>query len=230
MLGGRIDALELGTIVRYPVGSEVEVVLPPDLCWAYPERQSVRRLTAIPVPANTGMEPSVAAGQVGEAGPGRGGHPPPQLPASVRARAWPCRARSCPPDACAGRGAGRTSSATCSCGLGACTIRGFCGALLLRRSFGGPRLGRTSACSAGRAWHRPPRRSCAATAVSGAAAGGSGRAGASSRRTRAMLRAAGSPVAAATSMVTLKASGVSSRMDRRRLSRSAGRSSQVCSS
>jgi len=40
MLGGRLDALELGTIVRYPVGSEVKVVLPPDQCWAYPERQS----------------------------------------------------------------------------------------------------------------------------------------------------------------------------------------------
>ena len=36
VLGGRIDALELGTQVRYPVGSDVKVVLPPDLCWAYP--------------------------------------------------------------------------------------------------------------------------------------------------------------------------------------------------
>ena len=36
VLGGRIDALELGTLVRYPVGSDVSVVLPPDLCWAYP--------------------------------------------------------------------------------------------------------------------------------------------------------------------------------------------------
>ena len=36
VLGGRIDALELGTSVRYPVGSDVKVVLPPDLCWAYP--------------------------------------------------------------------------------------------------------------------------------------------------------------------------------------------------
>ena len=36
LLGGRIDALELGTLVRYPVGSDVSVVLPPDLCWAYP--------------------------------------------------------------------------------------------------------------------------------------------------------------------------------------------------
>jgi iron(III) transport system ATP-binding protein len=40
MLGGRLDALELGTTVRYPVGSEIKVVLPPDLCWAYPEGQS----------------------------------------------------------------------------------------------------------------------------------------------------------------------------------------------
>jgi iron(III) transport system ATP-binding protein len=36
LLGGRIDALELGTLVRYPVGSSVSVQLPPDLCWAYP--------------------------------------------------------------------------------------------------------------------------------------------------------------------------------------------------
>jgi len=41
MLGGRLDALELGTIVRYPVGSQIKVVLPPDQCWAYPEGQSV---------------------------------------------------------------------------------------------------------------------------------------------------------------------------------------------
>ena len=39
MLGGRIDALELGTSVRYPVGSDVTVVLPPALCWAYPARE-----------------------------------------------------------------------------------------------------------------------------------------------------------------------------------------------
>ena len=36
VLGGRIDALELGTQVRYPIGSDVKVVFPPDLCWAYP--------------------------------------------------------------------------------------------------------------------------------------------------------------------------------------------------
>ncbi len=36
MLGGRIDALELGTAPRYPVGSEVAVMLPAEQCWAYP--------------------------------------------------------------------------------------------------------------------------------------------------------------------------------------------------
>jgi iron(III) transport system ATP-binding protein len=41
MLGGRIDALELGTQVRYPIGSNVNVVLPPALCWAYPARESI---------------------------------------------------------------------------------------------------------------------------------------------------------------------------------------------
>jgi iron(III) transport system ATP-binding protein len=40
LLGGRIDALELGTLVRYPVGSDVSVVLPPDLCWAYSARET----------------------------------------------------------------------------------------------------------------------------------------------------------------------------------------------
>jgi iron(III) transport system ATP-binding protein len=40
VLGGRVDALELGTQVRYPVGSDVNVVLPPDLCWAYPSRET----------------------------------------------------------------------------------------------------------------------------------------------------------------------------------------------
>ena len=39
MLGGQIEALELGTSVRYPLGSDVEVVLPPALCWAYPARE-----------------------------------------------------------------------------------------------------------------------------------------------------------------------------------------------
>jgi iron(III) transport system ATP-binding protein len=40
VLGSRIDAVELGTLVRYPVGSDVSVVLPPDLCWAYPARET----------------------------------------------------------------------------------------------------------------------------------------------------------------------------------------------
>lgn len=35
-LGGRLDALELGTSARYPVGSDVEVTVPASLCWAYP--------------------------------------------------------------------------------------------------------------------------------------------------------------------------------------------------
>jgi hypothetical protein len=28
-------------MVRYPVGSQIKVVLPPDQCWAYPASQSV---------------------------------------------------------------------------------------------------------------------------------------------------------------------------------------------
>ena len=40
LLGGKIDALELGTLVRHPVGSDVSVVLPPDLCWAYPASET----------------------------------------------------------------------------------------------------------------------------------------------------------------------------------------------
>jgi iron(III) transport system ATP-binding protein len=41
VLGSRIDALELGTQVRYPVGSAVAVVLPPALCWAYPAQDAI---------------------------------------------------------------------------------------------------------------------------------------------------------------------------------------------
>ena len=40
VLGGQIDALELGTRIRYPVGSDVDVTLPPALCWAYPARET----------------------------------------------------------------------------------------------------------------------------------------------------------------------------------------------
>jgi iron(III) transport system ATP-binding protein len=36
VLGGRIDAVELGTTARYPVGSDVDIVLPQAQCWAYP--------------------------------------------------------------------------------------------------------------------------------------------------------------------------------------------------
>jgi iron(III) transport system ATP-binding protein len=36
MLGGRLEALELGTSMRHAVGSDVEVVLPATMCWAYP--------------------------------------------------------------------------------------------------------------------------------------------------------------------------------------------------
>src|SRR5256714_774452 len=35
-LGGRLEALELGTRARHAVGSDVDVLLPPALCWAYP--------------------------------------------------------------------------------------------------------------------------------------------------------------------------------------------------
>jgi iron(III) transport system ATP-binding protein len=38
VLGSRLEALELGTNMRHAVGSEVDVVLPPALCWAYPAR------------------------------------------------------------------------------------------------------------------------------------------------------------------------------------------------
>jgi iron(III) transport system ATP-binding protein len=41
VLGGRIDALELGTRVRFPIGSNVDVVLPPAQCWAYPAQQTI---------------------------------------------------------------------------------------------------------------------------------------------------------------------------------------------
>jgi iron(III) transport system ATP-binding protein len=40
VLGGHIEALELGTQMRYPVGSDVEIALPPPLCWAYPARDT----------------------------------------------------------------------------------------------------------------------------------------------------------------------------------------------
>ena len=39
MLGARLEALELGTSARHAVGSDIGVVLPPELCWAYPARE-----------------------------------------------------------------------------------------------------------------------------------------------------------------------------------------------
>jgi iron(III) transport system ATP-binding protein len=42
MPGGRLEALELGTSMRHAVGSDVEVVLPATMCWAYPAREDVR--------------------------------------------------------------------------------------------------------------------------------------------------------------------------------------------
>jgi iron(III) transport system ATP-binding protein len=35
VVGCRLEALELGTSMRHALGSEIEVVLPPALCWAY---------------------------------------------------------------------------------------------------------------------------------------------------------------------------------------------------
>jgi iron(III) transport system ATP-binding protein len=40
VLGGKLEAIELGTDVRHPVGSEITVMLPPSLCWAYPAREA----------------------------------------------------------------------------------------------------------------------------------------------------------------------------------------------
>jgi iron(III) transport system ATP-binding protein len=39
VLGGQIEAVELGTNVRYPVGSNVDVALPPALLWAYSAKE-----------------------------------------------------------------------------------------------------------------------------------------------------------------------------------------------
>jgi len=39
VLGGKLAALELGSSARYPVDSEVEIVLPAALCWAYPDEE-----------------------------------------------------------------------------------------------------------------------------------------------------------------------------------------------
>jgi len=39
VLGGKLMALELGSSARYPVDSEVDITLPPALCWAYPDAE-----------------------------------------------------------------------------------------------------------------------------------------------------------------------------------------------
>src|SRR5437016_6312487 len=39
VLGGKLAALELGSSARYPVDSEVDIMLPPALCWAYPDEE-----------------------------------------------------------------------------------------------------------------------------------------------------------------------------------------------
>jgi iron(III) transport system ATP-binding protein len=40
LLGGQIEAIELGTNARFAVGSDVEVALPPSLLWAYSARET----------------------------------------------------------------------------------------------------------------------------------------------------------------------------------------------
>jgi iron(III) transport system ATP-binding protein len=40
VLGGRIEAVELGTSLRDLVGSDIEIALPPELCWGYPKQES----------------------------------------------------------------------------------------------------------------------------------------------------------------------------------------------
>jgi iron(III) transport system ATP-binding protein len=40
MLGGRLEALELGTSARHAVGSDIDVELPPDSCWAFPAHEA----------------------------------------------------------------------------------------------------------------------------------------------------------------------------------------------
>jgi len=37
VFGTRIEALEMGTSARYEVDTDVDIVLPPDCCWAYGE-------------------------------------------------------------------------------------------------------------------------------------------------------------------------------------------------
>jgi len=41
LLGGTVEALELGTAARFEVGSDVAVTLPPASCWAYSARETL---------------------------------------------------------------------------------------------------------------------------------------------------------------------------------------------
>jgi iron(III) transport system ATP-binding protein len=43
VLGGRIEAVELGTALRNLVGTDIEIALPPSLCWGYPGDGSAAR-------------------------------------------------------------------------------------------------------------------------------------------------------------------------------------------
>ena len=43
VLGGRIDAVELGTSTRNLIGTDVDIVLPPSLCWGYPGDERAAR-------------------------------------------------------------------------------------------------------------------------------------------------------------------------------------------
>jgi iron(III) transport system ATP-binding protein len=41
VLGGELAALQLGSNAQYAVDSDVDIVLPPELCWAYPDDEAV---------------------------------------------------------------------------------------------------------------------------------------------------------------------------------------------
>jgi iron(III) transport system ATP-binding protein len=44
LLDAKLDALELGTAARFSVGGDVAVVLPPELCWAYPAGEGAEEM------------------------------------------------------------------------------------------------------------------------------------------------------------------------------------------
>jgi iron(III) transport system ATP-binding protein len=43
VLGGELAALQLGSNAQYAVDSDVDIVLPPELCWAYPDDEADNR-------------------------------------------------------------------------------------------------------------------------------------------------------------------------------------------